>query len=153
MERMTNQRKFPGTKMSLMLGDRLESGAGAFEKASVSSVESTKRTARTIELAVASGLHKAAYGVSYGVVYAGSFLAELLPKENVVRRGFVEGAEAALDARKKAYPARRIPEKSAAAHSSTKIGPQVRISPRAKKVLQRPADDFEAAAARAKEGG
>jgi hypothetical protein len=88
---MANKREFPGTKMFLMLGDRLESAAEAFEKASVNSVESAKRTAKTIELAVATGLHKAAYGVSYGVVYAGSFLAELLPKENVVRRGFVEG--------------------------------------------------------------
>src|SRR5271166_4588933 len=34
--------------------------------------------------------------------YAVAFLIELLPEENVVRRGFVEGAEAALDARKKA---------------------------------------------------
>jgi len=146
---MTNQRKFPGAKMSLMLGDRSESGGEAFEKASVSSVESTKRTAKTIELAVATGLHKAAYGVSYGLVYTGSFLAELLPKENAVRRGFVEGAEAALQARKKAYPSRRIPEKSAAAHPSTKTRPRVKISLRAKRVLQRRADDFEAAAARA----
>jgi hypothetical protein len=127
----------------------MESAAEAFEKASVNSVESAKRTAKTIGLAVATGLHKAAYGVSYGVVYTGSFLAELLPKENVVRRGFVEGAEAALDARKKACASRKIPEKSPAAHPSTKTRPRVKISPRAKKVLQRRADDFEAAAARA----
>jgi hypothetical protein len=79
----------------------LQTAAEALEKVSENPVESTKRTAKTIELAVATGLHKAAYGVSYGVVYVGSFLAELLPKENIVRRGFVEGAEAALDARKR----------------------------------------------------
>jgi hypothetical protein len=127
----------------------LQTAAEALEKVSENPVESTKRTAKTIELAVATGLHKAAYGVSYGVVYVGSFLAELLPKENIVRRGFVEGAEAALDARKKAYASRRIPEKSAAAHPSTKTRPRVRISARAKKVLQRRANDFEAAASRA----
>jgi hypothetical protein len=97
---MATKSESPDSKIFSMLGDTLESAAETFEEASVNSAESAKKAAKTTKRALGTGLHKGAYGVSYGVVYAVSFLTELLPQENVVRRGFVEGAEAALEARR-----------------------------------------------------
>src|ERR1700693_555552 len=106
---MTTKAESPDSKIFSMLGDTLESAAEAFEEASVNSAESAKKAAKTTKRAIGTGLHKVAYGVSYGVVYAAAFLIELLPEENVVRRGFVEGAQAALDARQKPRNPNRSP--------------------------------------------
>ena len=134
-----------------MLGDTLESAAEAFEEASVSSSESAKRAAQTTKRAVGNFLHGAAYGVSYGLVYAGVFITELMPENNVVRRGLAEGAEAALDARKKVGAAKKE-DKSTKLVKASPAGPQKRrtkASPRAKKVVQKRAEEFDAAAAEA----
>ena len=131
-----------------MLGDTLESAAEAFEEASVNSAESAKKAAKTTRRALGTGLHKAAYGVSYAIVYAISFLTELLPEENVVRRGFVEGAEAALEARKKARASKSVPKNTLATRpAKTKNKPPIKASPRAKKAVEKRAAEFEAAAA------
>jgi hypothetical protein len=132
-----------------MLGDTLESAAEAFEEASVNSIESAKKAAKTTKRAVGTGVHKVAYVVSYGVVYAAAYLIELLPEENVVRRGFVEGAEAALDARKKAKASKTVttPKNTPDKRANAKTKPRVRTSPKAKKAVEKRADEFEAAAA------
>jgi hypothetical protein len=90
--------------------------------------------------------------VSYGVVYAVAFLIELLPEENIVRRGFVEGAEAALDARKKAKASEKVTTPTKRTNAETKrsnarTNPRVRTSPKAKKAVEKRAEEFEAAAA------
>jgi len=90
------------SKTFSMLGGTLESAAEALEEAGVNLAESTKKAAKTTKRAIGVGFHKAAYGISYGVVYAAVFLVELLPEKHVIRRGFIEGAAAALDARQKA---------------------------------------------------
>jgi len=144
---MTTKTESPDSKIFSMLGDTLESAAEAFEEASVNSAESAKKAAKTTKRAIGTGLHKVAYGVSYGVVYAAAFLIELLPEENVVRRGFVEGAEAALDARQKAKESKQviIPKKTPTKQTA-KAKPRVRTSPRAKKAVEKRADEFETAA-------
>ena len=91
-----------------MLGETLDSAAEALEAASVNLAKSAKKAAKTTKSAIGIGFHKAAYGISYGVVYAAVFLVELLPDEHVIRRGFVEGAEAALDAREKAKASKKV---------------------------------------------
>jgi hypothetical protein len=96
---MATETESSDSKTFLMLGDTLESAAEALGEASVNLAESAKKAAKTTKRAIGIGFHKAAYGISYGVVYAAVFLVELLPEEHVIRRGFVEGAEAALDAR------------------------------------------------------
>jgi len=85
------------------------------------------------------------------VVYAAAFLVELLPEEHVVRRGFVEGAEAALDARRKAKASKKVivPKNSPTKSTKAKAKPRVRTSPKAKKAVEKRADEFEAAAAEA----
>lgn len=133
-----------------MLGDTLESAAEAFEEASVSSSESAKRAAQTTKRALGNWLHGAAYGVSYGLVYAGVFVTELIPENNLVRRGLAEGAEAALDARKKVAATKSENKTKLVKASAAK--PQKRrtkASPRAKKTVQKRADEFDAAAAAA----
>jgi hypothetical protein len=42
--------------------------------------------------------YSSAYFCSYGVTYAAVFLANTLPSENAVMRGFADGARAAKDA-------------------------------------------------------
>ncbi len=42
--------------------------------------------------------YTSAYICSYGVTYAAVFLANALPSENAVMRGFTDGAHAAMDA-------------------------------------------------------
>ncbi|HEY4814133.1 MAG TPA: hypothetical protein VIH58_05610 [Chthoniobacterales bacterium] len=133
-----------------MLGDTLESAAEAFEEASVNSSESAKRAAKTTKRAVGNFLHGAAYGVSYGLVYAGVFVTELIPETNLVRRGLAEGAEAALDARKK-VAAVKSGNKTKLVKASVAKPPKRRTkaSPRAKKVVVKRADEFDSAAAAA----
>jgi len=82
------------------------------------------------------------------VVYAAAFVIELLPEEHVVRRGFVEGAQAALDSRQKAKESKQvtIPKKTPTKQAA-KTKPRVRISPRAKKAVEKRADEFETAGA------
>ena len=46
-------------------------------------------------LAWARAPYYAAYGMSYGLVFSGVFLKELLPASNPLRRGFEDGAAAA----------------------------------------------------------
>lgn len=132
-----------------MLGDTLESAAEAFEEASVNSSESAKRAAQTTKRALGNWLHGAAYGVSYGLVYAGVFVTELMPENNLVRRGLAEGAEAALGARKKVATTKA--ENKTKLVKVSEVKPRKRrttkASPRAKKVVEKRADEFDAAAA------
>ena len=139
------------SKIFSMLGDTLESAAEALEEASVNSAESAKKAAKTTKRALGTGLHKAAYGGAYGVVYAFAFLIELLPEEHVIRRGFVEGAEAALQARQKAKASKKVtvPKNTPPKRANAKSKPRVRTSPRAKKAVQQRAQEFDTAAAEA----
>ena len=105
---MATETESSGSKIFSMFGDTLESAAEALEEASANSAESAKKAAKTTKRAIGTSLHKAAYGISYGVVYAAVFLVELLPEEHVIRRGFVEGAEAALDARENAKASKKV---------------------------------------------
>jgi hypothetical protein len=121
-----------------MVGYTLKSAAEAFEEASVNSTESTKKAAKTTKRALGAGLQKAAYALSYGMVYAVSFLTELLPEENAFRRGFVEGAKAALEARKKVRASRETPKNTlAAGRVRANAKPLVKASPRAKKAVKK----------------
>ena len=148
---MATETESSDSKIFSMLGDTLESAAEALEEASVNSAESAKKAAKTTKRAIGTGFHKAAYGAAYGVVYAAVYLVELLPEENVIRRGFVEGAEAALDARQKAKASEKeiIPKNTPAKRTSANAKPRVRTSPRAKKAVEKRAAEFEAAAAEA----
>jgi hypothetical protein len=131
-----------------MLGDTLESAAEAFEEASVNSSESAKRAAQTTKRALGNWVHGAAFGVSYGLVYAGVFVTELMPENNLVRRGFAEGAEAALDARKKVTDTKSEKKTSLVKASDSKAPKRrTKASPRAKKAVEKRADEFDAATA------
>jgi hypothetical protein len=133
-----------------ILGDTLESAAEAFEEARVSSTESAKRAAEITKRGLPNLLHNAAYGVSYGLVYAGVFVTELMPEDNLVRRGLREGAEAALDARKKAAVAKGPKRKGVivkAARVTKAAKPRAKASRRARKVVEKRATDFDAASA------
>jgi hypothetical protein len=148
---MATETESSGSKIFSTLGDTLESAAEALEEASVNSAESAKKAAKTTKRAISTGLHKAAYGIAYGLVYAGVFLTELLPEENVIRRGLVEGAEGALDARQKAKASKQVtvPQKTPAESADAKTKPRARTSPRAKKAVAKRAAEFDSAAAEA----
>src|SRR5271167_48612 len=97
----TKTKAVPSTVFSV-LGDTLESAAETFEEATANSRDSAKRAAATTKRVLGNGVHKTAYGIAFGLVYAGVFVTEMLPNENLIRRGFVEGTEAAIDSRRKA---------------------------------------------------
>ena len=146
---MATETESSDSKIFSMLGDTLESAAEALEEASINSAESAKKAAKTTKRAIGTGFHKAAYGISYGMVYAAVFLIELLPEENGIRRGFVEGAEAALDARQKAKASKTVTIAKNNPAKRTKTKPRVKPSPRAKKTVEKRAAEFETAAAEA----
>jgi hypothetical protein len=81
-----------------VLGEALESAAETFGQATTNARASAKVAAKKVRKTFGAGVYKTAYGISYGLVYGAVFVTELLPKDNVLRRGFEDGAEAALDA-------------------------------------------------------
>jgi hypothetical protein len=81
-----------------VLGEALESAAETFGQATTNARASAKVAAKKVRKTFGTGVYKTAYGISYGLVYSAVFVTELLPEDNVLRRGFEEGAEAALDA-------------------------------------------------------
>ncbi|MGO9435015.1 MAG: hypothetical protein ACLPH3_06015 [Terracidiphilus sp.] len=60
--------------------------------------ESTKNSAADAMRSLSRLAYTTAYVCSYGVTYAGVFIANALPSENAIMRGFSEGARAAIDA-------------------------------------------------------
>ena len=143
----TKTKAVPNTVFSV-LGDTLESAAESFEEATANSRDSARRAATTAKRALGIGAHKAAYGVAYGLVYSAVFITEMLPKENIIRRGFIEGTEAALTSRRKAQALREaaqagpVPRRSN--HSTAK---KPKGSSRVKKTVSKRAAAFDAAAA------
>jgi len=140
----TKTKAAPATVFSV-LGDTLESAAESFEEATANSRDSAKRAATTTKRALGIGVHKAAYGIAFGLVYSAVFITEMLPKGNIVRRGFIEGTEAALDSRRKAQAAR---EKKKAAPAMAAAAPRKKPKPsaRARKVVEKRAASFDGAA-------
>jgi len=141
----TKTKAAPSTVFSV-LGDTLETAAESFEEATANSRDSAKRAAATTKRALGIGVHKAAYGVAFGLVYSAVFITEMLPKSNIVRRGFIEGTEAALDSRRKAQAAREKkkvePKMETAAPRKKSKAPS-----RARKVVEKRAASFDGAAA------
>lgn len=120
-----------------ILGDTLESAAETFEEATANAHDSAKRAAVVTKSALANALYKTCYGISYGAVYSSVFLVELIPDGSRVRRSFEEGAEAALEARKKAVE-KAAPRPKAKRPAKTRV--------RASKPVKTRAEDFAAAA-------
>jgi len=124
-----------------ILGDTLESAAETFEEATANAHDSAKRAAEVTKSALANALYKTCYGLAYGAVYSSVFLVEIMPEGGNLKRGFTEGAESAIEARKKATERKAAPKPKA--KRSTKV--KVRV---ARPVKMR-AEDFGAATAAA----
>ena len=152
MTTKTQARTTPSKPFSI-LGDTLESAAESFEEAANGAQESARRAAQTTKRAVGKGLFKMFYGISYGLVFSGVYVTELLPEENSVRRALTEGAEAALsDVRTvrrtpKLKRAAIAPPATAKRHAPAK--PAVKISARTRAAVKSRANHFDAAAAEA----
>src|ERR1700761_4390133 len=108
----TKTKAAPATVFSV-LGDTLESAAESFEEATSNSRDSAKRAAATTKRAIGIGVHKAAYGIAFGLVYSAVFITEMLPKGNAIRRGFIDGTEGAMNSRRKAQAAREAKKAAA----------------------------------------
>lgn len=80
------------------LGEALESAANSIEHARADATKSAKLAARRVQFGVNQGAYYTAYGISYSLVFAGVFLKELLPVSSPIRRGFEDGAVAAVGA-------------------------------------------------------
>ena len=124
-----------------ILGDTLESAAETFEEATANAHGSAKRAAEVTKSALSNALYKTCYGLAYGAVYSSVFLVEIMPEGGNLKRGFTEGAESALDARKKAAEVKAAPKPKAKRSTRTRV--------RATKPVKMRADDFAAATAAA----
>jgi hypothetical protein len=120
-----------------ILGDTLESAAETFEEVTANAADSAKRAAGVTKSALCNALYKTCYGIAFGAVYSSVFIVEMMPAGSKVRRGFEEGAEAALAARKKAAERRTAPRPKAKRPAKAKV--------RASKPVKKRADDFAAA--------
>ena len=153
---MATKTKAAANTVFSVLGDTLESAAETFEEATANSRDSAKRAAATTKRALGNGVHKTAYGVAFGLVYSAVFITEMLPKGNIVRRGFVEGTEAALDSRRKAQTVRKPAKKAAPEEPTHTVKPtfaaakkKPKTSARVRKTVDNRAAQFDAAAAEA----
>jgi hypothetical protein len=141
---MATKSKVAANTVFSVLGDTLESAAESFEEATANSRDSAKRAAATTKRALGIGVHKAAYGIAFGLVYSAVFITEMLPKDHIIRRGFIEGTEEALDSRRKAQAARQA-SKNGSTPKTTSSGKKPKASTRAKKAVSKRAADFDAA--------
>lgn len=80
------------------LGGSLQSATASLSHLAGRAGSSLKAAAGKVGSAAYSGVYHAGYGVAFGVVFSGVFLVELLPENNVLRRGFEDGAEEGVDA-------------------------------------------------------
>ena len=96
----TNSNASEGSSSNALsaLGEALESAADSLNDARADATASAKLAARKVQFGVSSGAYYTAYGLSYGVVFSGVFLKELLSPNNPLRRGFEDGATAAIEA-------------------------------------------------------
>jgi hypothetical protein len=78
------------------LGEMFESAAETIGDFAASSRDRAAKAARSASDAVSAGVYKGAYGTSYVLVFGAVFLTDLLPLRSALRRGFEEGAHAAL---------------------------------------------------------
>ena len=78
------------------LGERIETAAGSLGDAATNATASAKVAARKVKDAAHSGAYHTAYGAAFGVVFGAVFLVELLPQNNVFRRGFEDGQRKGL---------------------------------------------------------
>ena len=146
------QAKSAAAKPFSILGDTLESAAESFEEATNGAQESARRAAQTTKRVVGQGLFKMFYGISYGLVYSGVFVTELLPEDNSVRHALTEGAETALSDRRKA----RVTPKLKGAAITPRVTPKrvpakpaTKISARTRNAVKSRANHFDGAAAEA----
>jgi hypothetical protein len=147
---MATKTKAAANTVFSVLGDTLESAAETFEEATANSRDSAKRAAATTKRALGNGVHKTAYGVAFGLVYSAVFITEMLPKGNIIRRGFIEGTEAALDSRRKAQTSRKTAKKAEPSHA-VKAAPAAakkrpKTSSRVRKTVESRAAQFDGAA-------
>jgi hypothetical protein len=77
-----------------VLGEALDAAAQSIGDARTDATASAKLAALKVRSGASVGAYYSAYGVSYGLVFSGVFLKELLPANNVFRRGFEDGAQA-----------------------------------------------------------
>lgn len=101
-----------------VLGEALDAASQSIGDARADATASAKAAALKVQTTVGTGAYYAAYGVSYGVVFSGVFLKELLPNNNAIRRGFEDGAQAAVKSAVNIRAGRRVLEESSAADES-----------------------------------
>jgi hypothetical protein len=92
----TNKEGHESNPLSV-LGEALDAASASISDARADATASAKSAALKVQTGVGTGAYYAAYGVSYSLVFSGVFLKELLPVHNAIRRGFEDGAGAAID--------------------------------------------------------
>jgi hypothetical protein len=108
----------PETNVFSTLGDALESAAEKFEEGSAVAGQSVKEAAKVTGNLLVDGVYKAAYWTSYGFVFSGVYLIELLPETSSFRRGLEEGA---TDAQTKVHEGKKRESESPAPGKTPRV--------------------------------
>jgi hypothetical protein len=82
-----------------VLSDMAASAADGFRRAANDAAAAAERTAPEIRRRLSKTAYFLAYGLSFGAVYTGQLVWELLPEDGVLRQGLRDGAQAARDTR------------------------------------------------------
>jgi hypothetical protein len=82
----------PEANVFSSLGEALGSAAEKFEEGSAVSRQSVGEAAKVTRSLFVKSIYKSAYWTSYGLVFSGVYLIELLPEKSSFRRGLEEGA-------------------------------------------------------------
>jgi|ERR1700683_3244021 hypothetical protein len=82
----------PETNAFSTLGNALESAAEKFQEGSAVARQSAEQAAKVTRNLFVDGIYKTAYWTSFGFVFSGVYLIELLPEASSFRRGLEEGA-------------------------------------------------------------
>jgi hypothetical protein len=107
----TKTENAPETNAFSTLGNALESAAEKFEEGSAVARQSAAQAAKVTQNFFVDGVYKAAYWTSYGFVFSGVYLVELLPETSSFRRGLEEGA---TDAQTKVHAGKKTESESPA---------------------------------------
>jgi hypothetical protein len=113
----------PETNAFSTLGNALESAAEKFEEGSAVARQSAAQAAKVTRNLFVDGIYKSAYWTSFGFVFSGVYLIELLPQTSSFRRGLEEGA---TDAQTKVHEGKKKESESPTPSARPGKSPSVR---------------------------
>ncbi|GJE28133.1 hypothetical protein [Methylobacterium organophilum] len=112
-----------------ILGETLETAAGALDAPTVHARESAHRAAATTKRVVGSGVYSVSYALAYGAVFAATYVHDLLPEGSAVQRGLSDGSDDALSSRSRRHLLKQAPTSTLAPRADVHAGHEAHDHP------------------------